>query len=415
MLRRRVPLALLAALLLVPGCAAGEDGEPGGTADLEAPSATALEGASALPAADVPGAGPAAELLARVDLSAAVPGQYLYAQAATGGPDGAYVVVTDRSGDHASRLVVLSPAGDGLEVTAAHEIPAFGAVEGARTVAVLPDGSVLVAGTFALPEDVGRGADLGFVVVDPGTGASRQVVVLPARGASSAEGRSVLSADGRTVYTAERLGDAPDGRVVAVDVASGAVVADRDLRGDPELSRYPWLAAAGVAPRAGGGVRVLLLAGTTADGGASVPLLADLTPGLQPAGPPVQLHPEPADTRAALVPGAVDGTAVAVVDVGAGGQVVAVPPGAAEGVPLVRSADVDWLEPQAVDPGLAWFTLPLPWGAASIDLATGESAPPVDTGCREGQGVRWAFPGEEGTTLLLGACGAAELLWVLGT
>ena len=75
---------------------------------------------------------------------------------------------------------------------------------------------------------------------------------------------------------------------------------------------------------------------------------------------------------------------------------------------MVRSSDVDYLQDLAVDPGQTWLTVPLQWGAAAVDLTSGEVAEPVDTGCREGQGVRWVFPGHDGAALLLGECEGAR-------
>lgn len=423
--RRRRDLALLALTLLTAACTG--QGLSGGTADgttadrtaadvplgLEGPHAVPVEGAGYTPANDPPSAGPATELLASVDLSG-VPGEDVYAVAATPHDGGAYVAVTDRVGEHRSWVVTVGGDGETLAVTDIDEIPPIDTLDGHNVMYALADGSVLVAGRLAPPEAVTEGADWGFVVVDPATGTARQTVVFEAAGASSAAGRAVLSADGRTVFAfADDPDFGPDWRLVAVDVVSGAVVAEHDVRTDPGTAPYPRLDSWGLAARTDGGVRVLLRGQTDDAGELALPLLADYGPDLRPLGDPVPLVDEPADVLTGLVTTATGGDAFALVEVDEVTSVVAAPEGAGAVLPLLRG-EFDWLERQTVDPGGRWLTVPLQWGAVSVDLTTGELAAPVDVGCRGGQGVRWTSPGADGTTFLLGECQGAETLWIAG-
>lgn len=363
--------------------------------------------------------GPAAEILGEIDLSY-LEGDHVYALHAAGTAERAHIAVVDRSTTAKAWLVTIGPGDDGLVVTDTVEMPPFSTQDGIDTMHVLDDGTVLVAGMFEFPQDVSQGADYGFVVVEPGSGEVREAVVLAAEGSSSGVGDSALSTDGRTLFAYRHEDGAPgtDHRLVAVDVATGTLVAEHDVRADPATAGYGWLDFRGIAPGADGGVRVLVRAGEQPGvEGMTAPLVLSYGPDLQPVGAPVQLT-EPGDVRPAVVPGATDGTLFAVVDEGSGGQVFAVPPGAGEGIPLVRGTPIDWLARQAVDPGQQWLTIPLMRGAASIDLTAAESAEPVDTGCREGQGVRWTVPGSDGTTFLLGSCSIAETshetVWVVG-
>lgn len=409
--RRRAP-ALLAAVLLTAGCIES-DTTPGGTAaGLDGPVADVLEGDTFTPPADPPSGGPRTRLLATVDLSEVGSGEASYAVSAVPTADGAYVAV--HGGDDEAWLATVAPTDDGLAVTDEDAMPVIGSLSGLDVMRVLDDGRVLMAGLFQPSDD--PGGNYGFVVVDPASGEVQQTrVPLPTEDGFEAEGRFGLSDDGRTLYAAVHYtGPGVDRRLLAVDVATGEVVAEHDVRADPATAGYPWIDFWGVAARTDGGLRVLLRAGTEAETEVTVPMIVDYVRDLQPLGEPAPLIDEPADTATLLVPGAADGTVFAIVDRGAGGEVIAVPVGGDRPIPLVRSADIDWLERQAVEPGQVWLTVPLPWGAASIDLTTGEVAEPVDTGCRDGQGVRWALPGAADTTLLLGECELKETLWIVG-
>jgi hypothetical protein len=420
--RRRPEPALLAlALLALLTAACTGQEQPGGVAaettssapfDLRGPDVVAVEGAAFVPDGP-PSAGPAAELLAAVDLSG-VPGEDVYAVAATPHDGGAYVVVTDQAGEGKRWVVTVGGDGESLAVTDVDEIPPLDTLDGHDVLHALDDGTVLVAGRLPPPPAVTEGADYGFVVLDPATGASRQTVVFPAGGPSSAAGRTVLSADGRTLFALADDPDlGPDWQLVAVDVATGAVVAEHDLRTDPWAAGYARLDSWGIAARSDGGARVLVRGESEDGSGLAVPLLADYAPDLRPLGQPVRLLDEPADALSSLVRTGTDGTAFAVVETDEDVWLVAVPEGADAGIRLIRG-ELDWLARQAVDPGQTWLTVPVQWGAVSVDLTTGESAAPVAVECRGGEGVRWTVPGADGTTLLLGECDGAETLWIAG-
>jgi hypothetical protein len=103
------------------------------------------------------------------------------------------------------------------------------------------------------------------------------------------------------------------------------------------------------------------------------------------------------------------------------GRFVAVPGGDTAGLPLVAvSGEVYRHDSFTLEPAQRWAMVPLEYAAAPVDLATGETADPVDTGCRRGQGIRWVFPGADASTaLMLGLCEDddqdGQRLWIVGT
>ena len=179
-------------------------------------------------------------------------------------------------------------------------------------------------------------------------------------------------------------------------------------------SAYWRLFSQGLVARSDGGVRLLFNGGPDEASEDTIPVIVSYDADLRPDGDPVLLAEEPGEAEAGLVHGSTGGTVFAALTTASGGEIVAVPDGSGGATVLVRSSDVDYLEDLAVDPGQTWLTVPLQWGAAAVDLTSGEVTEPVDTGCREGQGVRWVFPGHDGAALLLGECEGAETLWIVG-
>jgi hypothetical protein len=368
------------ALLLLTGCPAGD--RPTGRAGAPARQ-TAPVWAQAAPAAVVRTA---------VDLSAALPGVPGTTTAVVATPDGgADVVVTPDDPAGAPRLVVLDR---GLTPVASLPVPGL---RRAWSVRALPGGAVLLAGELR--------TGYGLVVVDPASGAQRAAVVAPL-GAGVAEGGAVLSADGRTV----RLLISVDGgrsELVAVDVASGTVLAERDIAADVGAVSARPLApyAAWLLPGLRDGVG-LLFSGRPDDAAtATVPTLlrfgADLTP-VEAPGPLTDL------ATSAAVGAAVGGGEDAVfltVSRRDGAWLLGLSPERATATALVRLESEVYGWALAVDPWNGWAILPAPGGLTAVNLVTGGSSR-VDLGCRLDTTVGTLARGPTGNVVL--AAGACE-------
>ena len=164
----------------------------------------------------------------------------------------------------------------------------------------------------------------GFDVVDPGSGVTRQVVVVPyAAGTTFSFGRSALSADGRTLYlfVSVDLGRVAGERLLAVDVATGAIRSDHPLTADlSPVSLTPiGDAVAGLVPRPHGGVTLVFDAIPPASPLQPVPTLLSYDAALRPVGSalPVLEHADGAQTRA--VAAGADGTVFLCVQVAQAG------------------------------------------------------------------------------------------------
>lgn len=376
---RRLAWAPLA-LLLLTACPAG-----GGSAGPGTRRAVAAWAQAA----------PAAVLTGAVDLSAASGGVPASATAAVAEPDGgADVVVTPDDSGLPVRLVTLDAALRPIAAVAVPELDRLWDLYG------LPDGSVLLAGELR--------AGLGFALLDPRTGAHRDVVVRPpADGPMS--GGSLLSPDGRTVYLLL------DDELVAVDVASGAVVAHRDLTDDVgavsgwQLPAYAtWL----VAAPAGVG---LVFDAWPDETDAAVPAVLAFGPDLVPV-PSAGVLNGPSGSVAAVATAA-GGTLFLMVSGADGAHVLALPAGEEEATTLVR------LDPSvlgyalAVDPWQGWAMTPAPGGVQAVNLVTGGSRR-VDVGCALDGTVRALAPGRRPTSVLAaGRCDApatgTPMLWAV--
>lgn len=333
-------------------------------------------------------------LAGSVDLSAAVGGVPASATAAVAEPDGgADVVVTPDDPGLPPRLVTLGSTLDPLTAVAVPELRRLWGLQR------LPNGAVLLAGEV--------GAGLGFAVVDPRTGAQRTVVVRPP-GDEAMAGSSLLSPDGGTVYLL--LGE----ELLAVDVASGAVVADRDLSDDvgavsgSVLPAYAtWLVPAL------GGVGLLFDAWPD-ETGAAVPALLAFGPDLTPV-PSAGLL-DGASGSIAAVATAADGTLFLTVSRPDGAHLLALPAGE-EATALVRLESSVLSYALAVDPWQGWAMTPAPGGVQAVNLVTGSSRR-VDVGCSLDGTVRALAPGHRPTTVLTpGRCDApaagTPMLWAV--
>jgi hypothetical protein len=331
--RRRTAAALALALLL-PACTGTEPAPPD----------------------------PAPAVLATLDLDAAV-GADVRLYDLVPGPDGAPVALF---GDADSTwLVRITPGEDGPARATATAVPA---VPPQSRLAVAPDGTAVIAG-----EDLVTVPPTGQPTVTPLDGGPPDAAVL----------------DDGTLYLAG------DGRLTAVDVATGAVV-----RTAKAPATHLALAPSGLA--------ALLTVDRPAGGTGAA--LAFYGPDLRPDGAPVELVPERPSSPAALQVTA-DGTAVAAVHLGearAVGRLVTVADGG-----LRTVADLDGAGDTALDlvvsPDGRLAHVPLAdlsftAELVSIDLASGERVGAVKL-C-DGTGVLGAVAalGDSGSLVVTGAC-----------
>ncbi|MGY1813314.1 hypothetical protein [Blastococcus sp. SYSU D00820] len=276
------------AVLLLAGCTATVDGTP---------SASAPAPPSQLP--------PPTGVAGALDLEELVGHDALVVLGVVPTPDGGWLVhVVSSDDDHPGWLVPVAPGDDGPVAGEAADLPELA---GSPEVLVAPDGTVVLAeflpdGSFALlTREPGAG---GFDV--------REIDPFPASEESSI--RTALSPDGGTVYLlAGGRGDEGPARLLAVDVASGAVTAETDagLQSDEET-----LIGARLAADAGGPAVLATLRG----GELSRVTLTRFGPDLRPDGDPVPLTDgeQPDGTALALT---ADGTAVVAAGVGDTGSV----------------------------------------------------------------------------------------------
>ncbi|WP_448627790.1 hypothetical protein [Geodermatophilus sp. URMC 64] len=413
--------AALAGCLLASGCTAertrtpeptpsppsSQEALPGRPTD----ASTGLPAYAGPPADAPPSAGPLTRLRAAVDLSPATPGPFWRARSTVAAADGGAYVVLDKEGDgRPQRLATVSPAGGGFAVTASVPIPRVDNVVGTH---LLPDGTVAVAGR--LPSSA-----LGFEVVAPGNGDVRTVPVVPAeRGTVSADARSALSPDGRTLYLVSTVETGAGIReaLAAVDAATGRVLAERDLAEDvAAASAFPLARQlAGLVARPGGGVTLVFDASPTDVPERRIPTLLAYDAGLVPAGAPVRVTSlaERAETQAVTV--APDGTVFLVVAVPDGAWILAVPDGGGAGPVLVQLEDRVFDYTLSVEAAQVWALLPAAEGARAVDLRTGEVRGPLDVGCGSGPDVRSIVPGPQGA-VLIGQCNVrstwVQMLWL---
>jgi len=418
-----------AALVLgaaVAGCTTGRERAPEPTpSPLTSHSAlpgrptdasTGLPGYTGPPPDAPPSAGPLTALRATVDLTPATEGAFWRADAAVAAPDGgAYVVLSsEQQPDRPQRLATVAVTGDGFAVAGAVGVPRVDDVVGTH---LLADGTVAVVGR--LPSSA-----LGVEVVDPRGGAVRAVPVVPLpRGTTSADARSALAPDGRTLYLATTVTDGAGtvDRLAAVDVTGGRVVASRGLVDDVSLaSTYPiGRQLAGLVPRPAGGVTVVFDASPTDVAVRRIPTLLRYDAALAPDGDPVRVTDlaEGAETQA--VAAGADGTVFLVVNVRGGAWVLAVPDGGGAGPVLVQLEDRVFDYALTVEPAQEWALLPAPEGIRAVDLRTGDIRAPLPLGCASGPDVRRIVPAWGGTgALVVGQCDVGsrwvEMLWVAG-
>jgi hypothetical protein len=265
----------------------------------------------------------------------------------------------------------------------------------------------------------GRGG-YGFDVIDPAVGVTREKVVIPfAAGTTSSFGRSDVSADGRTLYlfVSVDLGQVADERLLAVDVATGAVRTDRPLGADlhPITLTPIGNAVAGLAARPHGGVRLVLDAMQRSPL-QQIPTLLTYDAGLRPVGAALRVISVADGARTRAVAAAADGTVFLGVEVAQEAWILAVPDRGGAGPVLVQVAKSRYDEALVVEPAQVWGLMPAAQGARAIDLTNGAVEPSVGFGCTW-QDVSAMAPGSDGGALLVGVCNSArtraQMLWVL--
>ena len=359
---------------------------------------------------DAPPADPSAsdEVLGVVDAGAvAGPGGHVRTVAA--GPGGSFVVLAGDTG--ATGRTVLAeyvPGAAGPELARTVEIPP---VDGLSDLHVAPDGTVLVIGEL-------RQGDGSTLLVRLAPGATQAQVLPVDTGAREQYERpahvegSALSPDGATLYVSvnDVPGTVPQGWVVAVDAATGAVT-DRTVL---DLGTGESDTVLELAVRPDGAVVVLAYAALDGDGEVGDPVLVEFDAALEPVAAPVRLSPISQawalDLR--LLP---DGGAVVLVDGGSLG-------GADLGLAVVRdgtverTADLDPLgtdrpvEAVAVSPDGRGVAVPYVdedrAGLATLDLGSGEVV--ADVPLCDGESISLqAVPVAGGVAAVVGCTGVA--------
>lgn len=370
------------------------------------------------PTGGPPSAGPLTTVRAAVHLPPGPAGTSSLAEQVTAAPGGgAYVSLAPDDGGGDRRLVTLGRSGSALTVLRSVATP------GERSVWGLyrwTGGRVLVAGRVGA---LGPGqGGYGFDVVDPASGVVRQEVVVPyAVGTTFSFGRSALSADGRTLYlfVSVDLGPVADERLLAVDVATGAIRIDRPLA--PDLSPVTLLpagdAVAGLVPRPRGGVTLVFDAMPAASPLQPVPTVLSYDVALRPVGSAVHVLERADGARTRAVATTADGTVFLCVQVAQEAWLLAIADRGGAGPVLAQVAKSRYDDALVVEPAQVWGLMPSPAGARAIDLTDGALGPPVDLGCAW-QDVQAIAPGSDGSALVVGACisGATrtQMLWVVG-
>jgi hypothetical protein len=402
----------------------GSDGAPGaGDPPDPGPSAT-VEDSPRLPpyqgppVGGPPSAGPLSTVRAAVELTPGTAGTAFRADDVVAAPGGgAYVSLAPDDGGTARRLVTVGRNGSALEVVRSVPTPGVGTVWGLYRSS---GGQVVVAGRVGAVGP-GRGG-YGFDVVDPVSGAVRADVVVPyADGTTYSFGRSGMSADGRTLYlfVSVDLGQVADERLLAVDIATGLVRADRRLGADlrPVTLTPIGNGVAGLAARPHGGVTMAFDAMPASDPLREVPTLLTYDAGLHPVGSAVPVIERADGAQTSAVTSAADGTVFLSVQVAQEAWILAVADRGGAGPVLAQVTKSRYDDALVVEPAQVWALMPARQGARAIDLTDGTFGAPVDLGCAW-QDVRAIAPGGDGRALMVGVCNSSttrtQMLWVVG-
>jgi hypothetical protein len=423
--RRWVAAVALGGCLVLTGCPAPVDPSPEDRSTAPPSTTDALPGlptgaSTGLPAYEgppgdaPPSDGPLLSLRAAVDLTAATPRVFARAHAVVGAPDGgAYVVLTPADADLPQRLVTVGGPAAGYAITGAVPMPRVADVWGMH---VLPDGAVVVVG------DLADGGGYGAAAVDPATGTARTTTLVPASdGTMSADGRSALSGSMLYVFVTVETGAGPLERLAAADLATGRVVAVRNL--NEEVARASQVPIGrqlgGLVPRPDGGVTLAFDASPTDVAEDRIPTLLTYDARLEPVGEPVRATDLAEGGEIQAVTGGVDGTVFLLVEVRDATWVLAIPDGGGAGPVLAQLVDRIYDYALLVEPAQVWGLLPSAEGVRAVNLRSGEVAGPLSLACGPNLDIRHLLPGADGTgAVLMGECDEpredTQMLWLVG-
>ena len=423
--RRRLAAVALAACVLatVTGCPAAAErpdtSDPTSSGEVlparPTGASTDLPAYAGPPAGAPPSRGPLTTVVAAVDLTPATPRVFARTAGAVAAPGGgAYVVLTPADRDLPQTLVTVGATGG---ITGTAPMPRVDDVWGLH---VLADGTVAVAGHVR----AGDAPGYGFRVADPAGGEVRTTIAAPAeQGTASAIGASALLPGGSTLYlfvSTDTLAGTRE-RLLAVDVASGRVLAERNLGADVAAASSQPVGRqfGGLVPRPSGGVTLVFDASPTDDATARIPTLQAFDAALVPVGGPVRATELAEGAEIQAVAGAADGTVFLLVEVDEGTWVLAVPDGGGAGPLLGQLHERIYNYALVVEPAQVWALLPAPVGARSVDLTTGEETRPLAFGCQPRLDVQGLQPSADGLgALAFGECDTpredTQMLWLLG-
>jgi len=419
--RRRRAAGALVGCALLTGCPAPVERAPEPSATSQ--PADALPGRPTgasieLPAYDgpppdaPPSRGPLATVIAAVDLTPATPGVFARTAGVVAAPGGgAYVLLSPQNRALPQSLVTVDATG----VRGSVPVPRMDAVWGLH---VLGDGTVAVTGQLRVDGRPGY----GFQVADPATGGVRTQVTVPAEdGTVSSDGASAVGGSTLYLFLTTGTGDGLRDRLLAVDVASGAVLADRDLAAVvAEASSQPVGSQLGaLVPRPGGGVTLAFDAPPTEEATERIPTLLAFDAALEPVGKPVRATDLSEGAEIQAVSAAADGTVFLLVEVDEGTWVLAIPDGGGAGPLLGQFEERIYNYALVVEPAQRWAVLPDPDGVLSLDLTTGEMAGPLEFQCGPRLDVQRIEPGADGVgAVVVGECDEpredTQMVWLLG-
>jgi hypothetical protein len=241
-------------------------------------------------------------------------------------------------------------------------------------------------------------------------------------------GASALSPDARTLflyamteddgiyYRYPRDDDQEWDRLRVVDVATGSILAERDLMDDAAATSVEPVGAGpvGMVARPSGGVTLVFDAYPTTEAPARIPTLLTFDERLDLVGAPVRVTSLEEDAQTHAVMSGTDGTVFLLAEVSDDVWITAVPDGGGAGPILVQLTSWFFREALFVEPAQVWALLPSYEGAVAVGLTTGELGERVDLGCLPDRRLRAMYPGADGA-ILLGECDpGTPMVWFVG-
>jgi hypothetical protein len=320
--------------------------------------------------------------------------------AAADGAGGVAAVVYTQGEDRTHELVRVRADGDGLADPAVVEVPQARFVDDLQATS---DGHVLIIGVVAPPD--GGDPSFGLLVVDPATGGGPVHDLLPADGERSEDVTSALSSGQDTLYAAVLVSS--DGgtvlRLLAVDVATGAIAAGRDL-----ADVLPAADPVAVAVAEDGTVALVArLFEEPDDPDGSRLVLTRFGADLAPQGDPVLLSPPAHQQRFGGIATTDDGGVLVHVGDYYAARLISVAAGSDEAAVVLETEE--GISDLAVAPDGAWvYVLGPGLEPVPVDLETGELGEPVDL-CGERKQMTELLPaGRDGSLIVQGSCSTGE-------